>query len=192
LRQEFRDLEVLDEISRLTYDGCLPQAVQGDRRNVLIASYRTLKGESYVPPTVHNAIRWSKTDPYTLTNIDYTIESAIPKTQDKVTELAKLGISRPAGQNEMVNDLPRPSKRNISTSAAQGVEVTKRTKSVRDIDSSRRGDRLPIRGTQWRDNSCAYDAVVTIFYNVWNDDSESWTEWFNSINKDCLGALADG
>ncbi|KAF8226517.1 hypothetical protein L208DRAFT_1499491, partial [Tricholoma matsutake] len=53
LRQEFRELEILDNITRLNFEGKLPvEMVQADRRNSLVAMYRQLKGEDYVPPTI--------------------------------------------------------------------------------------------------------------------------------------------
>ncbi|KAF8873716.1 hypothetical protein BD779DRAFT_1451455, partial [Infundibulicybe gibba] len=172
LRQEFRDLEILDEISKLTYDGLLPQSVQGDRRNLLIASYREVKGESYIPPFAHSAIHWSKIDPYVVVNIDTgMLEPTISNLPDKASA---------------------PTKRVVSASAVQGVETAKRIKSSRDGDMPQSQGGNEPRGTQWKDNSCAYDVIVTIFYNVWNDDSRSWMGWFNSLNEGCLGALANG
>jgi hypothetical protein len=63
LRQEFRDLELLDEITKLQYLGKLPGSVYGDRRNALIHTYRQHRGLTYVPNSVHHAIKWSKRDP---------------------------------------------------------------------------------------------------------------------------------
>ncbi|KAF8580220.1 hypothetical protein K439DRAFT_1245723, partial [Ramaria rubella] len=36
LRQEFRELEILDEITKLRYEGNLPSDIIGDRRNTII------------------------------------------------------------------------------------------------------------------------------------------------------------
>jgi len=36
LRQEFRELEILDEITQLRYDNALPDRITGDRRNIVI------------------------------------------------------------------------------------------------------------------------------------------------------------
>ena len=44
LRQEFRDLELLDDITKLRYMGKLHDSVQGDRRNALIHTFRLHKG----------------------------------------------------------------------------------------------------------------------------------------------------
>ena len=66
LRQEFRELELLDEITKTRYIGKLPLIVAGDTRNAIISSFRKWKGDQYVPKVVHPAIRWSKRDPLAL------------------------------------------------------------------------------------------------------------------------------
>ena len=63
LRQEYRDLELLDEITKLQYHSKLHKTVIGDRRNDLIHAYRLHKGLEYVPATVHDSIKWSNLDP---------------------------------------------------------------------------------------------------------------------------------
>jgi len=64
LRQEFRELEILDEITRLQYENCLPKFICGSQRNVLIAQFRKWKGEHYVPSHVHPAIKWGKANSF--------------------------------------------------------------------------------------------------------------------------------
>jgi len=64
LRQEFRELELLDDIVCMKYEGKLPVTVVGDRRQTLIHSFRTWKGENYVPVHVHNAIHWGNRDAF--------------------------------------------------------------------------------------------------------------------------------
>ena len=60
LRQEFRELELLDEITSMMYTSKLPATVYGDTRNNIIQAFRKWKGLQYVPKLVHPAIRWSK------------------------------------------------------------------------------------------------------------------------------------
>ena len=86
MRQEFRDLELLDEITRLHYESKLPNTILGDRRNDLIYSYRLHKGMDYVPPTMHDSIKWSESDPMLEpidTNIKWNIltQSSIRKKE---------------------------------------------------------------------------------------------------------------
>ena len=56
LRQEFRELELLDEITRLRYLGKLPLHVEGSTRNSVVTSFREWKGNQYVPSIVHSSI----------------------------------------------------------------------------------------------------------------------------------------
>ena len=66
LRQEFRELELLDEISKLRYEGKFPDCVEGNFRNPLIRSYQQWMDADYVPPLTHPALQWSVTDPLSL------------------------------------------------------------------------------------------------------------------------------
>ncbi|KAF8218835.1 hypothetical protein L208DRAFT_1346723, partial [Tricholoma matsutake] len=63
LRQEFRELELLDEITDLLYNGKLHKTVPGEQRNMLITSFRLWKESHYVPHAVHKAIRCNSKDP---------------------------------------------------------------------------------------------------------------------------------
>jgi len=69
LRQEFHELELLDEITKLRYDGKLPDHIQGKFRNPLIRAYQKWKGTDYVPPLTHPALKWSVKDPMPLLSV---------------------------------------------------------------------------------------------------------------------------
>ena len=62
LRQEFCELELLDEITKLRYEGQLPDHIQGKFGNPLIRAYQTWKGTNYVPELTHPALKWSAKD----------------------------------------------------------------------------------------------------------------------------------
>ena len=66
LRQEFREHEILDDITRLKYEGNLPNDINGSLRNCLIRQYQEWKGTDYVPNNVDEALKWSKNDPMDL------------------------------------------------------------------------------------------------------------------------------
>jgi hypothetical protein len=59
LRQEFRELELLDEVTKLRFNNELPSGVRGLTRTHLIHSYRLKKGERYMPTSMPDALRWS-------------------------------------------------------------------------------------------------------------------------------------
>ncbi|KAF8218788.1 hypothetical protein L208DRAFT_1347285 [Tricholoma matsutake] len=60
LRQEFRELELLDEITDLRYNGKLHRSVVGEQ---LIMAFRQWKRMHHVPSAVQKAIRWNSRDP---------------------------------------------------------------------------------------------------------------------------------
>lgn len=64
LRQEFRELEMLDDITKLRFEGTLPENVDGVCRNALIYSYRLWKGDSHTPDNMHGALKWTKENPF--------------------------------------------------------------------------------------------------------------------------------
>ena len=66
LGQEFRDLEILDKITRLAFNSQLPQNIDGHQRNTLIHLFRIWKGINHVPETVHPVITWSNKHMYPL------------------------------------------------------------------------------------------------------------------------------
>lgn len=59
LRQEFRELELLDEITTLKYENKLPPEIDSNRRNTLIQQFLLWKGKNYVPSNLHKSLKWS-------------------------------------------------------------------------------------------------------------------------------------
>ena len=88
LRQEFRELELLDEITRLRYLGKLPHSELQTRR-ALIHWFRTLKGEDFVPKATHAAIHWSKDNPIELEEPDDDIDFELLKKSDETKKKEK-------------------------------------------------------------------------------------------------------
>jgi hypothetical protein len=54
---------LLDEISKLRFEGKLHKSVLGERQNELIKSFRDWKGMEYILQAMHKAIRWNYRDP---------------------------------------------------------------------------------------------------------------------------------
>ena len=71
LRQEFRELEILDEITQLKYESLLPKQVDGHWRNTLLINFREWKGLNYVPPQTHPAIQWNEKNPLDISVSEY-------------------------------------------------------------------------------------------------------------------------
>jgi hypothetical protein len=63
LRQEFCDLEILDEITRLPFHPQLVLEINDHCRNTLIRQFCKWKGLNYVPENLHPTIKWSAQHP---------------------------------------------------------------------------------------------------------------------------------
>ena len=64
LQQEFRELEILDLLCKMRYEGTLPDHIDGHWCNTLIRQFQLWKGSSFVPQDVHPAIKWSMSNPF--------------------------------------------------------------------------------------------------------------------------------
>ena len=56
LRQEFRELELLDDITKMRWEGNSHPSVTGVTRSELIHNFRKWKGEEYIPKHVHQSL----------------------------------------------------------------------------------------------------------------------------------------
>ena len=87
LRQEFRELELLDEITNLIYHGNSKYLTKYTTRSTVLTHYRNFKGKDYCPSTVETPLKWTKDDPM----IDIVESSIInywdtKHTQEKTTK----------------------------------------------------------------------------------------------------------
>jgi hypothetical protein len=184
LRQEFRELEILNEITHLKYEQKLPTNVTGLTRNELIHSYRQWKGHSYVPDQVPDEIKWDRKDvfrtvrapllPWRILDESQKIkESELPKssiTGDFVPAIGSSPLKRPHSPTE---DSVPPGKR------CRGLQFS----------SSQVGP----AGLKWDSAhwSCPYDSIFSILADVWLQNPIEWTARFTSINH-YLGTFARG
>lgn len=185
LRQEFRDMELLDEITLLRYEGKLHESVVGSTRISLIQAFRDWKGLNYVPKIVHKAIRWNSDDPMLEATIDELPWRIIPSdkknTRKEVEKNAEAALPSHGSQ-----DLKRKTQSDPEPSG-------KKRRTVRNINQPFGEDRTYIpEGLIWSNNSCAYDAALTVFYTIWKSDPTKWSAEFTSLNPGTLKKVAKG
>ena len=166
MRQEFRELELLDEISKLRYEGKLPDHIQGNFRNPLIRAYQKWKGTDYVPPLTHPALKWSGNDPMPLLSV---VTDAPWQIIDKKTK-KEVKIETTSIQSGFVvaeGSLPVKSGKKRKLEEAKNLSASvKKTKAAQMIiasDNSSSPDGLIWDGDNY---SCAYDALLTILYEI--------------------------
>ena len=235
LRQEFRELELLDEITKTQYMGKLPPTVGGDTRNAVISSFWNWKGAQYVPNIVHPAIWWSKRDPLLesqadsfaqltkLKNLNATVVLANLKLKDAANLEDKTEAALPTQARSSLNALNAlpvaalahrwhilvqilllrvkeqlESKRRRSESMTDDCDKTMpKTKRWKHDDSQVNLSNLYLNalqhltaqgprpiGMKWSENSCAYNSVFTILYNIWQHDHQRWNLLFEQLGNE--------
>ena len=178
LRQEFRELEILDEITRLRYEGKLSIKVYGEIRNTLIKTFREWKGQQYVPNIVHSAIRWSKRDPlFESEIIDIKIITSFMNTGNK---------------NKRKIDDNVSSKSTIFQNISKNVELNSKKLCLFQPSSDDSNHYLIPQGMIWSNNSCAYDSIFTILFSIWCDNKNLWNYNFHKMNNPFIIDLSNG
>jgi hypothetical protein len=187
LRQEYHDLELLDEITKLHYFGQLPSAVNGDRCNTLIHEFRLHKGMDYVPSTVHSSIKWNKKDPMLDPIPDDLQWMVVTKESIPSSSSTKMEISN----GTAFAPLKGSKRKAITQGKEHRTKICKTNSKARNNDSNVNIDvqSLTPIGTTWHQNSCAYDAILCIIHAIWSSNKYVYTDIFRNMN-DILGNLA--
>ena len=90
LRQEFRELELMDEITKLRYNGKSSPKVTGITRGELVHSFRQWKGVGYVPKAMHKDLKWTDANPFPIEEADETLAwEIIPDNKTGIKPIKK-------------------------------------------------------------------------------------------------------
>ncbi|KAF8211044.1 hypothetical protein K438DRAFT_1553662, partial [Mycena galopus ATCC 62051] len=157
LRQEFRELEMLDEITRLKFEGALPSSVTGLYRKDLLSKYKAWKGDKarQDPTHFHPALRYNR-------QLDEFEEPVMYGQWEPNVKKRKSAIKRKTKEGDE-SSIPPTKKQNLGTGIIP-------TSELQTIQSSP-------RGLIWDciHYSCAYDSLFTCLLNVWSADPDRWT-----------------
>ena len=211
LRQEFRELEFLDEITTLHYNSRLSMKIaMAERRNTQISLFRETMGLQYIPSNMHKAIRWNKRDPYVDSGIDDSSGREIDwRIVEPVSSANKIQLKSDisesdTGTNERItiqeSSLKNKDCNPICLKRVCPIDTDTRPKTrakklkVSHTAASSANTHLPPRvltpiGTQWQNNSCAYDAICTVLFNVWREDPAETTLSWNELHNNLLNML---
>jgi len=186
LRQEFRELDVLDEITKLRYKGSLPDCVNSNRRNGLIHQFQQWKGNTYVPLDVHTAIRWDKHDPFEIPDVItdspwkvVKLNKSKPDTKQKKSDTTGFIVA-----NGSVPVVSFPQLQNKRKAQDASIEEANKRQKILVFDTSDIGDQEP-QGLIWdgENYSCAYDSLMSILFSIWNKDPNIWNTRFKNMNR---------
>ncbi len=174
LRQELRELELLDEITKLRFNNKLSPSINGHLRNALIRQYQLLKGDSYVPDAVPDLLKWSKSDPMNILKVQTdTPWQLIEKFKEKATKYTPaLGT--------IAIDNTKQIKRKANDNFQNNIIANKRPKI--NLDSQTQNE-SPV-GLIWDSHnySCAYDSVFTILGDIWVYNPTMWSHEFSLMS----------
>jgi len=190
LRQEFRELELLDEITKLRYEGNLPDHIQGNFRNPLIREYQKWKGTDYVPPLTHPALKWSIKDSMSLlSEVTDAPWQIIDKKKEKEVKIETTSIQSGFVAAKGSVSVKSEQKQRLEEAEISSASVKKMKTAQMIIDSDNSSSPS---GLIWdSDNySCAYDALLTILYEIWSTNTNTWTRQFKKINQHHLKSLS--
>jgi hypothetical protein len=166
LRQELRELETLDEITRLRFEGKIPSTVTGIYRRRLIRSYYAWKTDHRDPVHYHPSIRWR------------------PELGPRIPEVTTYSSWNPSIVATKKRKNAVVSEKGLDDTAKGGpTKKTKTTVSLGAVSTLPRV--LQPFGFIWDSSnySCAYDALFTIIGNVWNTDPHRWQTILPAISE---------
>ncbi|KAJ7164296.1 hypothetical protein C8R46DRAFT_901697 [Mycena filopes] len=169
LRQELREIELLDEITRLRFEGKLPISVGGIYRRRLIRSYLAWKGSADDPEHFHPSMRWSEEmGPKMLDDLHY--DEWKPSISDKKRKQSptQLDDTHPKRKKKKENGLTKASNPTRPSPLAISLEGE---------------PRRPV-GLVWdaQNFSCGYDASLTILANIWAENPDTWSERYTAFS----------
>jgi hypothetical protein len=168
LRQELRELEFLDQITKLRYEKKLPRGVTGMYRRQLIRSYLIWKNESTDPDYFHPSLRWDPTlGPRIPDSVDYA--EWMP-SGNKQSKRSRSSFQEKDNQNLDISESPHKKKK-----VEQGLTEHLRINTVEQHLSN------PI-GLIWDSvhYSCGFDATFTVLFNLWSENRHHWSQYMNT------------
>ncbi|KAA1480111.1 hypothetical protein DENSPDRAFT_789969 [Dentipellis sp. KUC8613] len=169
-RQEFRELELLDYITKLRFNGELKEGVGGNTRASVINSFKKVY-QDHCPSHVPDILKWSAED------------SLIPQEDDDEFVWQRAGANhkseKTTGKRKRMNEedtiIP---KNDIITDAKPPPKKKQRTHHKSDLNDK-------VRGITWNADtwSCAYDSILTILSSIYFTNVHQWHQDAAPMNR---------
>lgn len=182
LKQEFRELELLNEITKLRWEDKLKAGVGGNTRSTLLKSYMKVYGSKSCPAHVHSAVRWGQRGDQAL-SIDYDDDN------DFVWKSFSTGVSANTAEKRK----SVVTARNGTKRKATDDDPQPRADIVRPAKKARQNGRPEaLRGLRWNKSTqtCAYDSMLTVLSNAYYNNPYEWGKKMAGLNP-LMTALAE-
>lgn len=190
LRQEFRELELLDDITKLRYENILPDHVNGYIRQDIITKYRHWKGNEHIPEYVHQALHWSKRSPFILNpseNVKWQLigNKGKNKTEQPLLPIGHKNMSEYVSVKSTNSSTGDDNKTSTPVQHLSHVIVANKHSSKAKNNSCAKDTQATLitypmqqqhKGMIWdsQNYSCSYDSLFTILWNMWMEDSQKF------------------
>src|SRR6202044_1176356 len=148
------------------------------------------KGTDYVPPLTHPALKWSVRDPMPLLSVVTDAPwQIIDKKKKKEVLIETTSIQSGFVAAEGSIPVKSGKKRKVEEAENLSASVKKRKAAHMIVASYNLSspDGLIWDGDNY---SCAYDALLTILYEIWSTDTKAWTRKFKEINQHHLKSMS--
>ena len=165
-----------------------------DCRNTLIDSFCAHKGKNYMPSTLHKAISWSASDPF-LEWKEYG-DWQIVGSKANGTKMTTMQPPSTPVQNAPLEYNALALKRKISQVIPKNKHLILKRIKYDHTDTSGSANmsdpvlRLDVPlGTRWSSNSCVYDAVFVILFNIWRENPIACSTSWHTLESELLDLL---
>lgn len=190
LRQEFRYLEVLDEINRRIFEGEMQRFSTLQTRGSVVDAFFDMFPE-YTRIDVHPEIKWTsrrnfqgllkRLQRWKLIDNDNQIQEQ--SDQHLVSKRKELGT-------ETDRNCPNAKRTRLKPNNVSPLDEPATQPTVsRGMCSSDSSFVVP-RGVTWLNWSCAYDAVLPVLFHVWCENENIWNAYSFSSSSYRLNRLS--
>jgi len=167
LRQEFRELEIMDEITTLRYHSKLPNHINASTRHSLIRQYQVWKGVEHVPKHVHSSLRWNKSDPmYLVEEQNEASWRLLKKEKKEINKIEGQVVTKKRSAASMANSTSSSYMTAQGTKALQVAshDLGSRPRKKQKISETASSSQPRPTGLVWNAETltCAYDSLHSI------------------------------
>ncbi|KAF8143053.1 hypothetical protein K438DRAFT_1634372 [Mycena galopus ATCC 62051] len=170
LRQELRELEILNELTKLRYEGIMVPVTTALTRRDALRMFYEYKKAPFDSDILHPALRYKVGD-------DVKYVKPIQVGEWKLLDADQKKFAKEFEPSAQVG------KRKTSSPVASDQHRAKKIKLLNNEP----------QGLVWdsENYSCAYDALFTCLYHMWRDQPALWTNRLSGLSPFCA-SLAKG
>ncbi|EIW60991.1 uncharacterized protein TRAVEDRAFT_120098 [Trametes versicolor FP-101664 SS1] len=176
LRQEFRELEILNFVTMLSFNNTLPLSVSLSYRAETIKTYVSNFGARHVPEGVHRALDWSSTG--LIQSEGSAVSFPDSSSGSKVKSVNERDVKRKRNEDRFVE--------------VRSMSKQKKRRLDKMDDSEPKALTISHRfGFKWDsiNYSCAYDSLLMILLNLVQDNRQAEYDLRRNLIRDYLSNI---